>query len=299
LKRGIDFEKSSLTLLSSCFFLNLISGTISGLRPMLPVWLHESYMQNLGFYRSIFSVADLLISVAAVLIGFLVGRRGAVERKHYDYAVALLVGGALAPVLLGLVFLVSADDVIRVVTQLGSTTGIGGVVGFTGRMFTGLALAWLYKGGASLKPGWVTSIVRLVALVQVWRVSAAVVRAVLFRRTMAGIITPGWMGIYHAALSLVGTLVSLVYLYYLYGAGKAIDMEQRYADVLYSLLVPMVLGGIMVELIGLVSYEATVQEIITSVAWEVIGSTIGVFGTGFALVSYAYFREKGFRSPFS
>jgi hypothetical protein len=166
LKRGIDFEKSSLILLSSCFFLNLFSGTIRSLRPMLPIWLHESYIQNPGFYRSIFFVADLSISVVAVLIGFLVGRRGAEERKHHDYAVALLVGGALAPVLLGLVSLVSADDVIRAVTQVGSATGLGGVVGFTGKMYTGLALAWLQREGAPLKPGWVTSVVRLVALVQ-------------------------------------------------------------------------------------------------------------------------------------
>ena len=93
--RGIDFEKSSLILFSSCFFLNLISGTIHGLRPMFPVWLHESYIQNPGFYRSIFDVAHFSLSVVAVLIGLIVGRRDAVERKHRDYAVALLVGGAL------------------------------------------------------------------------------------------------------------------------------------------------------------------------------------------------------------
>jgi len=259
---------------------------------MLPVWLHVSYMQNLDFYRSIFYVADLLISVAAVLIGFIVGRRGSVERKHHDYAVALLVGGALAPVLLGLVSLVSADDMMGAVTQVGSATGLGGVVGFTGKMFTGLAFAWLHRGGAPLKPGWVTSVVRLVALVQVWRVSAAVVRAVLFSRMMAGIINPGGMGIYYTVLSLVGVLVSFVYFYFLYGTGKAIDMERRYADVLYSLLVPMVLGGVTVDLIGLVGRGATVQEIITGVAWEAIGSTMGVFGSGFAVVSYAYFRGR-------
>ena len=290
--RGVDLDKSSLTLLSSCFFLNLISVTIQGLRSMLPVWLHESYLRNPGFYRSIFYVAHFSLSVVAVLIGFLVGRRGSVERKHHDYAVALLVGGALAPVLLGLVSLVSADDVIRAVTQVGSATGIGGVIGFTGKMYTGLALAWLHRGGAPLKPGWVTSVVRLVALVQVWRVSAAVIRAVLFSRMMAGIINPGGMGIYYTALSLVGALVSFVYFYFLYGAGKAIDMERRYADVLYSLLVPMVLGGVTVDLIGLVGRGATVQKIITSAASEIIGSTIGVFGSGFAVVSYAYFRER-------
>ena len=76
-------------------------------------------------------------------------------------------------------------------------------------------------------------------------------------------------------------------------------MGRRYADVLCSLLVPMVLGGLTVELIGLVGHGATVQEMITGVAWEVIGSTMGVFGTGFAVVSYAYFSEKGFRRPSS
>jgi hypothetical protein len=265
---------------------------------MFPVWLHESYMQSLGFYRSIFTVTDFFISVVAVLIGFLVGRRGAVEMKHHDYAVALLVGGALAPVLLGLVSLVIEDDMMGAVTQIGSATGLGGVVGFGGRMFTGLALAWLYKG-APLKPGWVTSIVRLVTLVQVWRVAAAVIRAALFRRMMADIITPSGMGVYVAALSLVGAPVWWVYLYLLYGAGKAIEMERRYADVLYSLLVPMVLGDMTVNLIGLVGHGATVQEIIAGVAWEAIGSTISVFGSGFAVVSYAYFREKGLRSPSS
>jgi hypothetical protein len=113
---------------------------------------------------------------------------------------------------------------------------------------------------------------------------------------MAGIINPGGMGIYYTALSLVGALVSFVYFYYLYGAGKAIDMERRYADVLYSLLVPMVLGGVTVDLIGLVGRGATVQEIITGVAWEVISSTISVFGTEFAVVSYAYFRGRWRRS---
>ena len=152
MERGVDIEKSSLILLSSCFFLNLISGTINGLRSMLPVWLHESYMQNSGFYNTIFYVANYSLSVAAVLIGFLIGRRGAEERKHHDYAVALLVGGALAPVLLGLVSLVSADDTIRTVTQVGSATVLGRVVGFTGKIYTGLALAWLYRG-APLKPG--------------------------------------------------------------------------------------------------------------------------------------------------
>jgi len=292
LTRGIDLEKSTLTLLSSCFFLNLISGTIHGLRTMLPVWLHESYMQNPGLYKTIFYVANFLLSVLAVLLGFIVGRRGAEERKHHDYAVALLVGGALAPVLLGLVSLLSADDVIRTVTQVGSAMGLGRVVGFTGKMFTGLALAWLHRGGAPLKPGWVTSVVRLAALVQVWRVSAAVVRAVLFRRMMAGVISAGRLGMYVAALSLVGALVSFVFFYYLYGTGKAIDMGQRYAEVLYSLLVPMVLGGIMVDLIDLYGHGANVQIIITSIVWEVIGSTIGVFGTEFAVVSYAYFRGR-------
>ena len=292
LESGVDLEKSSLILLSSCLFLNLISGTINGLRSILPVWLHESNMQNPGFYKTIFYVANFSLSVAAVLIGFLIGRRGAEERKHHDYAVALLVGGALAPVLLGLVSLVSADDTIRTVTQVGSATVLGRVVGFTGKIYTGLALAWLYRG-APLKPGWVTRIVQLVALIQVWRVSAAVVRAVQFRRMMAGVISAGGLGSYVAALSLVGVLVSLVYFYYLYGAGKAIDMKQRYADVLYSLLVPMVLGGVMVDIIGLYGHGAAVQDMITSVVWEVVGSTIGVFGTEFAVVSYAYFRGKG------
>jgi len=55
----------------------------------------------------------------------------------------------------------------------------------------------------------------------------------------------------------------------------------------------------MVELIGLVGYEAPLQKIIISAASEIIRSMRGVFGMGFALFSYAYFREKGFRSPSS
>ena len=57
--------------------------------------------------------------------------------------------------------------------------------------------------------------------------------------------------------------------------------------------------SIMVELIGLVGYEAPLQKIIISAASEIIRSMRGVFGMGFALFSYAYFREKGFRSPSS
>jgi len=50
---------------------------------------------------------------------------------------------------------------------------------------------------------------------------------------------------------------------------------------------------------SIVGYEAPVQKIFTSAALEMIRSTIDVFGLGFAVVSYAYFSEKGFRSPFS
>jgi len=299
LTRGIDFEKSGLILLSSCFFLNLISGTIRGLRPMFTVWMHESYMQNLGFYRSIFYVAHFSLSVVAVLIGFIVGRRGAVERKHRDYAVALLVGGALAPVLLGLVSLVIKDEVLGVVTQIGSETGLGGAVSFSGKIFTGVALAWLHKGGAVPKPTWETRVVLFVASFQVWSVTSAVIRVVLTRRVMSGSMSVGRVGGYLVALSLVGLLVSLAYFFYLFKAGQVIDVGERYAGVVFSLYVPKVVGEVVVGLIGTVGSGVSVQQVAVNVASEIIGSTIGVFGTGFAVVSYAYFREKGFRSPFS
>ncbi|MBN2335614.1 hypothetical protein JXL21_08640 [Candidatus Bathyarchaeota archaeon] len=296
MKIAIDLDKTSRILLSSCFLLNLVSSVIRGIRPMLSMWLSGSYTQSPS-YASILSAASLLISAAAVLTGFHVGRRGADESRHRDYAKAIIVGGALAPALLGLVYLVTVDDMMRAVIQIGFVNGLGGIIGFTGRMFTGLALAWFYRGDMLPKPSWVTSVVRLVALVQVWWVAAAVVRAALFGRVMAGIIRPAELGIYLAALSFVGYLVTLVYLYRLYGLGKSIDMRRRYADVLYSLLVPMVIRGVTVDLISLVNQEPTVQKIITSVAWEIIGSTIGVFGVGYTLISYAYLNKKRLTRP--
>jgi hypothetical protein len=100
-------------------------------------------------------------------------------------------------------------------------------------------------------------------------------------------------------LSLVGLLVSLAYLYYLFKAGQVIDVGERYAGVVLSLYVPKVVGEVVVDLIGMVGFGVSMQQAAISVASEIIGSTIGVFGTGFAVVSYAYFRERGFRSPFS
>ena len=91
-------------------------------------------------------------------------------------------------------------------------------------------------------------------------------------------------------------IVGYVYLYFLYRAGKDLDLKTVFEDVLFTLFIFSVGGRAVRNVIDILGGSRTMVSAATSLVRSTIGYGSSIFGTGFAITCYGYLR-KNYRFP--
>lgn len=237
-----------------------------------------------------------LLTAIALYAGISIGRQNGVETSYHSYIGALRAGSFVGFVTLLLPQYTQINYDIAIIASTGAVAGMSATLHFPAKLFSGICIGWFLRDRDVARPSIEKRLVRMLALNQGWFIIVTVIRILVYRGLSIETISRPSMMYYMLMVSWGSTIFGLAYLYYLYNAGKDLDMRMAFENVLFTLFIFSV-GGIAVRnALDILGGSRTIVSAITSLVGRAIGYGFSVFGAGFAITCYGYLR-KNYRFP--
>lgn len=254
----------------------------------IPVFM--SYNGDYRFYRNILQLFGTILSVVTVAAGYWYGKKADVAEYYRDYIRVMAYGWILSELLMGVGWFLS-EDIVRYVFEVALMRGLSGY-SFVLPMFSGIVLGWLIEDKFSVSRVWSQDILRYVLVYQGAVLIQSLISVYLSHTLQAGA-SPARFGFYITALSFALTPLRLWFLWKMYQTGKQVELGVVYGSILFTLWTPraivMIIGSVL-EMLFLSQMSAF--DWLFNLAENIVGVTIGVFGSAFALLCFGYIHSR-------
>jgi len=260
------------------------------LNSFLPILLNYNN-RDYTFYRNILDIFGVILSGGIVAAGYWFGKKADMANHYRDYIRGMVYSWVLAELIVVVGWFLTVDFP-KSVFEVAFITGLRGYA-FLVPFFSGITLGWLVEEKFTVQPVWSRDILRYVLLIQGAILVQSLIRVFLSKTMLYSGGSVVRFGFYMTILSLSLLPFNLWFLWKMYETGKKVELRGVYGSILFTLWAPRVI----VRIIGSVAEMVVIGQM-SVVDWllylgeNLVGVTIGVFGTAFALLCFGYMHVE-------
>ena len=240
--------------------------------------------------RDMIQLGGYLITARLLYSGFKWGKRIDIENQYRTFFKAI-IGSWFGSILFSAIgWLLVKDDIWKSIFHLMGTQSILGGYSTGMTVFSGVVLGGLWTDKYRFEREWNRPLLKYVLIVTGLRFVSEMVRTYLWKdyffHHREALTTFSWTT---AALFWV---FHWWFLFKIFGLGKQVDLIGDYKSILYTLGAPKIVANTITEIFQSVVYERTILRSMIEIGFRIIQTSLGVFGTGFAVICFGYYHYR-------